>query len=333
MAEAVRSKLSVTVGALLALVTAAPALAGNGGFAPVPPESPGAEGITETWWIVTAFILGIFVLVEGLLVAFVIRYRRRRRARDADGAQIHGSNRLETMWTIAPVGILAVIAVVVFAKLPGISNVPEASAGEENLVVEVEGRQYYWQYRYPNGVVAVDTLRAPLGRTVELRLTAPEWDVIHSWWVPALAGKKDAIPGTTNTLWFAAQRVGTFRGQCAELCGLNHARMWTTVEVLPEAEFDEWLATRREEQTAGTSPLGEEQWVGVCAKCHRLDGSGGLAAGARPVTSSALVNDPERMERLLRGGQRAMPPVGRGWSDEQMQAMTDYLGERFGSGD
>ncbi len=129
MAEAVRSKLFLPVGALLALVIAAPALAGNGGFAPVPPESPNAEGITQTWWIITGLILGVFVLVEGLLISFVIRYRRRRRARDADGAQIHGSNRLETMWTIGPVLILFAIATVVFVKLPGISNVPAASAG------------------------------------------------------------------------------------------------------------------------------------------------------------------------------------------------------------
>lgn len=332
MAQAVRTKLPVIVGALTALVSAVPALAGNGGFAPVSPASPGAEGITETWWIISVFILVIFAVVEGLLVVFLVRYRRRRRAREADGAQVHGSNRLETMWTIAPVVILFVIAVVVLVKLPGIANVPKAAAGGENLVIEVEGRQYYWQYRYPNGVVTIDTLRAPLGRTVELRVTAPAQDVIHSWWVPALAGKMDAVPGRTNTLWFQAQRTGTFRGQCAELCGLNHARMWTSVEVLPEAEFDAWLSGRRRAQTAGTSPLGEETWVGVCAKCHRLNGAGGLAAGAPPVEGSALVGDPQRMERLLRNGQRAMPSVGRDWTAEQIQATTDYLQERFGSG-
>jgi len=332
MAQAVRSKLLLIVGALIALATAAPAAAGNGGFAPVPPESPNAEGITQTWWIITAFILAIFVLVEGLLVAFLIRYRRRRRARDADGAQIHGSTRLETMWTLGPVVILFVIATAVFILLPGISNVPEATAGSENLVVEVEGRQYYWLYRYPNGVVTIDTLRAPLDRVVELKVTAPDSDVIHSWWVPALAGKIDAIPGRVNSLWFQAEKTGAFQGQCAELCGLNHAKMFTTVEVLPEAEFDRWLATRREEQTAGTSDLGEEQWNGACAGCHGLDGKGGAAANAPGVAGSILLDDPAAIDRLLENGQRAMPPVGRGWSDEQMTAMTDYLQERFGSG-
>jgi cytochrome c oxidase subunit 2 len=330
MAQAVRFPRALTACALVALAVAAPAQAGNGGFAPVPPESPNAEGITQTWWIITAFVLAIFVLVETLLVLFVVRYRRRSRARDADGAQVHGSNRLETMWTLGPVLILFVIAVVVFAKLPGIANVPSARAGEENLVVEVEGRQYYWQYRYPNGVVSVERLRAPVDRTVELQVTAPDWDVIHSWWVPALAGKIDAIPGRENTLWFRAQRTGTFVGQCAELCGLNHARMLTAVEVLPAAEFDRWLATQREEQTAGTSSLGEEQWNGACANCHGLDGRGGVAADAPGVAGSALLDDTEAIERLLVDGQGAMPPVGRGWSDEQLSAMTSYLRERFG---
>ncbi len=327
-----RSKLCVTVGALTALVSAAaaPALAGNAGFAPVPPESPGAEGITQTWWIVSIFILAIFLLVEGLLIVFLVRYRRGRRARDADGAQVHGSTRLETIWTVAPVVVLAVIGATVFLKLPVVSDVPAAPPGEENLVVEVQGRQYYWQYRYPNGVVTIDTLRAPLGRTVELRLTAPDWDVIHSWWVPALAGKWDAIPGKVNTLWFQAERVGSFEGQCAELCGLNHARMGITVEVLPAAGFDDWLATRREEQTAGTSALGEEEWTGVCAKCHGLDGGGSLVPGAPTLVGNPLLGEPERLERLLENGQGAMPPVGRNWTDEQLTALTDYLQERFG---
>ncbi len=189
------------------LADASGALAGNGGFAPVPPESPNAEGISQSWWFVTAFVLAIFLLVEVLLVVFVVRYRRRNRPRDADGAQIHGANRLELAWTIAPVVILFAIAAFVFAKLPGIQDVPAATGGEENLVVEVTGTQFTWEYRYPNGVVAIDRLRAPEGRTVELEVTAPDWDVVHSWWIPALGGKIDAIPGKVNTTWFRGEAL------------------------------------------------------------------------------------------------------------------------------
>lgn len=328
MPSTVWFKAVVTAGALVALLaSAAPALAGNGGFAPVSPESPNAEGITSSYWFVSAFCLGIFLLVEVLLVLFVVRYRRRGRPRDADGAQIHGANRLEIAWTLFPVVILFAIAIFVFAKLPGIQDVPAATGGTENLVIDVTGTQFAWEYRYPNGVVAIDRLRAPQGRTVELRVTAPEWDVIHSWWVPALGGKVDAIPGTVNETWFRAKRAGVFQGQCAELCGLYHAKMTAAVEVLPAAEFDDWLAQRATAQSEGSSPLGEELWDGSCAKCHGLEGEGGF--GPR-IAGTGLVSDAEAIERLVREGRGAMPPVGRDWSDTQLRALTEYLEANLG---
>ena len=333
MTPPVRSRLLATVtAAIAALALAVPALAGNGGFAPVPPQSPNAEGISQSYWFITAFILGIFVLVEALLVAFLIRFRRNRRARHADGAQIHGSSRLETMWTVGPVLILFAIAVFVFVKLPGIKDVPAASAGEPNLVVKVTGRQYYWQFEYPNGVIAIDSLRAPVDGVVELDVTAPPYDVIHSWWIPALGGKIDAIPGRVNHTWFKARKAGTFTGQCAELCGLNHARMLARVEAMPRAEFDAWLAERKAQQDAGTSPLGREAYDGVCAKCHGLAGEGKVAVNAPQLQGSSLVSDEAGIERLLRNGQNLMPAVGRGWSDTEMKAMTSYLKERFARG-
>jgi cytochrome c oxidase subunit 2 len=327
------SKPLATIGAIVAvLVWTAPALAGNGGFAPVPPESPNAEGITQSYWFITAFALAILVLVEGLLIAFVVRFRRRRRDRYADGAQIHGSSRLETMWTVGPVLIVFAILAFVFVKLPGIQDAPAARAGEEHLVVKVTGRQYYWQYEYPNGVIAIDQLRAPADAVVELDVTAPSFDVIHSWWIPALGGKIDAIPGRVNRTWFKAEHTGVFSGQCAELCGLNHARMLAKVEVLPQTEFDTWLAERENQQASGDSPLGREQYEGACAKCHGLGGEGGVAADAPPLRGSSLVDDEKAIENVLREGRGQMPAVGRDWTATQMQAMTDYLKERLGSG-
>jgi cytochrome c oxidase subunit 2 len=306
---------------------ASSALGGNGGFAPVPPESPNAEGINQSYWFVSAFALGIFLLVEVLLVMFVVRYRRRNRPRMADGAQVHGANRLELAWTVGPVLVLFAIAAFVFAKLPGIQDVPAASAGEENLVVDVIGTQFSWEYHYPNGVVAVDTMRAPEGRTVELHVTAPDWDVIHSWWIPALGGKIDAIPGTINHTWFRAERAGVFPGQCAELCGIYHAKMTAAAEVLPAAEFDAWLEERSSQQADGSSPLGEELWEGSCAKCHGLDGEG--AYGPR-LAGTELVEDREAVIRVLREGRGLMPPVGRDWDDGQLAAITDYLEQDLG---
>ena len=226
--------LLATTGALLLVAVLAPvAFAQNGGFAPVPPESPNAERISDMWVFVSIFIVAIFVLVEVLLVTFIWRYRRRRRERFDDGAQIHGATSLELIWTVAPVVILFLIGGFVFYKLPGIADIPSASArGEERLDVRVTGRQYSWQYEYANGAVAIDTLRAPVGVPVRLEVTAPDDDVIHSWWIPALGGKIDAIPGVVNETWFEAERPGVYAGQCAELCGLEHANMLASVEVL-----------------------------------------------------------------------------------------------------
>jgi cytochrome c oxidase subunit II len=325
----VRRLLFLLAGLVLVAATAAPQALAQ--LTPVAPESPNAEGIRSSYLFVSVFVVAIFVLVEGLLIAFVVRYRRRKRERFEDGAQIHGATRLELLWTAFPVVVLFLIGAFVLIELPGIRNVPAAetpagadTAGGE-LEIRVTGRQFYWQYDYPNGAVAIDTMRAPAGVPVRLIVTAPDQDVIHSWWIPALGGKIDAIPGRVNETWFQAARPGTYRGQCAELCGVEHAKMLASVEVLPRADFDAWLAQRREEQAARTSvSLGEELWAGACAKCHGLAGEGGV--GPR-VAGSATLADPRAIENLTRNGRRAMPAVGAGWSAEQMDALTTHLQE------
>ncbi len=98
-----------------------------------------------------------------------------------------------------------------FVKLPTIDDVPASAAGSQNLVVDVIGTQFTWQFRYPNGVATIDRMRAPEGRTVELHITSPDWDVIHSWWIPALGGKMDAIPGKLNKTWFKASASASSR--------------------------------------------------------------------------------------------------------------------------
>ncbi len=210
---------------LWALALSGAAFAGNGGIAPVEPASPNAEGIRESYLWVAIFTGAIFLLVQGTLIWFIVRYRARNRARAEDGAQVHGNTNLELAWTVAPVLILAAIGSFVFYKLPGIQDVPSASAQGGRVDVRVEGYRYYWNFTYPNGVIAVDNLRAPVGQTVKLDVSAPDFDVIHSWWIPALGGKFDAIPGTTNVTWFNANAPGIYRGQCAEFCGIQHANM------------------------------------------------------------------------------------------------------------
>jgi cytochrome c oxidase subunit II len=320
----VRAKLLVLGGLLAVAALSTPvALASNGGFTPVEPASPNADGIADSFWFISIFVVAIFVLVEGLLIAFAVRYRRRKRARFDDGADIHGATKLELMWTAAPVLVLFAIAAFVFVKLPGIKDVPTAGAGSSQFEIRVEGHQFYWQFEYPNGVFAIDTMRAPAGVPVSLEVTAPDDDVIHSWWIPALGGKIDAIPGRINTTWFQADE-GTYVGQCAELCGLQHAHMLASVEVMPQEEFDAWLQERRADQSASGALLGEEMWAGVCAKCHGPSGEGGI--GPR-LAGSATLSEPEAIENIVRNGRGEMPAVGADWSDEQLSALTTYLQE------
>ncbi|MGH3065435.1 MAG: cytochrome c oxidase subunit II [Gaiellaceae bacterium] len=293
-------------------------------FAPVTPESPNAEGIRDSYLFVSIFVVGIFVLVEGLLVAFIVKYRRRNRPRFEDGAPIAGTTRIELVWTVFPVVVLFLVAAFVFIELPGIKNIPSAGAGGQ-LEISVTGRQFYWQYEYPNGVIAIDDMAAPAGVPVRLKVSAPDSDVIHSWWIPALGGKIDAIPGTVNETWFEVENPGVYTGQCAELCGLEHAQMLASVEVLPEDEFAAWLEGRLMAQTTGSGEeLGKEQWEGVCAKCHGLAGEGGI--GPR-IAGSLTLGDSDELVSLVRNGRGAMPAVGADWTDEQMKALTVYLEE------
>ena len=313
---------SLVVAVLIALAAAGAAVAGNGGVAPVEPMSPNAERINETYYWISIFTGAILVGVHVALIWFIVRYRRRRRARSEDGAQVHGNTSLELVWTVVPVLILVAIGSFVFYKLPGIQDVPAASADGGRVDVTVDGARYYWNFEYPNGVIAVDKLRAPVGQNVRLEITAPDNDVIHSWWVPALGGKFDAIPGHVNVTWFNASAPGVYRGQCAEFCGIQHAEMKAEVEALPREEFEAWLEEEARAQEAGTSDLGEQTFAGACAKCHGLAGEGDI--GLR-LQGNALLADAAAIEQVVRQGRRTMPPIGTDWSDRQMKALTDYL--------
>lgn len=331
MPAAVRRPLLLTALLALALAVAGPALADNAGFTPVTPESPGAEAINASYKWVLFFTGAIFVIVQGALLWFIVRYRRRRRDRLDDGAQVHGNTNLELAWTIAPVLILVAIGGFVFYKLPEIVDAPAANAaGEQELVVTVKGYRFYWQYEYPNGVVTLDRMRAPADRNVRVRITAPDWDVIHSWWIPAVGGKFDAIPGHVNESWFRVRNPALLKGQCGEFCGIQHAAMLAELEVMPAGEFDEWYEQEGAAQEAGESEdFGAQIYAAACAKCHGPEGEGDIGPA---LAANALVNDAEAIEEVVRNGRGAMPPVGRDWSERQMDALTTYLQEEFGSG-
>ncbi len=308
-----RTAFATLATSIVALATSAIAYAGNAGFLPGDPHSPNAHRITSAFIFVSIFTGLIFVIVEGALIAFIIKYRRGKRSRTVEGPQIHGSTRLEIIWTVFPAVILAVIGAFVFYELPGIVNAPNASAADQTTI-QVEGHQYYWLFRYPNGAISIDNMVAPADQVVNEDVIGYDYDVIHSWWVIDLGGKNDAIPGRVNHTWFKAP-AGTYIARCAELCGLQHALMNAKVNVVPRAEYDQFIAQRA--ANASGTPLGHEEWTGVCQKCHKLDQPYvGPALGGNPVLA-----DPKGMATLLRHGIGQMPAVGKNWTNAQINAL------------
>ena len=317
--------LAVVLVAVGSLVFAAGAAAHEKGLRPVDPVSPNVERSTEIYYLLLVIGGLVFFSVMVPLAFFAVRFRSGRRDRSFEGPQIRGNTNLELAWTAVPVVLLAIVAGFVLYKLPGIQDVTQA--GDREVRVRVEGRRFYWQYEYPNGVIAINRLRAPVDETVELEITAPDGDVNHSYWVPPLGGKFDAIPGTTTETQFRATRTGIYRGQCGEFCGIQHAAMLASVDVMPHAAFDRWLATEARAQRAGTSDLGRQLWVGVCSQCHDVDALGNQVAGqvAPPLRGNRAVARADDVERIVRHGRGAMPAVGQGWSERQMRALIRYL--------
>ncbi len=317
MPPGVRRRALVLVLALTgALVAGGAASAGTGGLLPPTPHSPNAHRITDAYIFVLAFTGAIFLLVEGALVAFAIRYRRGKRARTAEGPQIHGALRLEVIWTVVPVLILAAIGTFIFYKLPGITGPPAASAANETTI-RIEGRQFYWMFHYPNGAVSLGTMVAPANEVVHETIVSPTNDVSHSWWVPNLGGQLDTIPGRTNHTWFEGS-PGTYAARCAELCGIQHAVMTARVELVPRSVYERFIAERKANDRGVA--LGKEEYRYACETCHRLNQIYiGGALGGNP-----LMKDRKGIEGILRLGVGKMPAVASDWSDAQIDALVAY---------
>lgn len=258
-----RRRLTTAV-SLFGAVGAASLLLAPAAFANfITPESggsPNADQIHSLYMIILYIAAAVFVIVEGALVYSVYRFRAKK---NRVAAQIHGNTRLEIGWTVAAALILVVLTVVTFVKLPSIVNPPNSDANGlvlsatlnpptppngKKLTVCIQGRQFIWRYVYGGSCLnhyfenklpySYTTMVVPVHTTVQLDIQAN--DVIHSWWIPSLGGKVDAVPGYTTYTWFKALHTGTFRGQCAQLCGTGHAAMIAFVKVVTPAQYVAW---------------------------------------------------------------------------------------------
>ncbi|MBI3915018.1 MAG: cytochrome c oxidase subunit II [Chloroflexi bacterium] len=233
------------------------------------PASTNAAMVTNLFNLIFGVSVVVFVIVEVLLVYSVLRFRRK--SNDEMPTQIHGNSRLEIAWTLAP----AIVLVIVFAfTLQTLNAIEETPANA--LKVKVTGYQWWWAAEYPElGVTTASELHVPVNQAVSFTLESK--DVIHSFWVPELGGKRDVVPGKVNTTWFRPTKVGTFYGQCAEFCGVAHANMRFAIIVETQEDFNKWVGDQKKDPAAPVSDLakqGEQEFLkGICIACHTVNGT------------------------------------------------------------
>jgi cytochrome c oxidase subunit II len=228
--------------------------------------SPNANDIHSLYKIILYIAAVVFFVVEGALVYAVWAFRAKKHP---VAEQIHGNTKLEIGWTAGAAGILVILTIVTFIKLPGIIDAPNSDPGAilsasltqptppngKHLTICVQGRQFIWRYVYGSGCnknsffqrlpYSYTEMVVPAGVTVDLLIQSS--DVIHAWWVPSLGGKVDAVPGYTTYTWFKALHANElYHGQCAQLCGRQHAFMVAEVKVVTPAQYTAWLAQQKQ---------------------------------------------------------------------------------------
>jgi len=220
------------------------------------PESVSTYGpdIDRLFYAIYYVTNAVFFAVQGTLIAFLFLYRHRD---DRRATYTHGNTTLEIVWTIAPLIIVLGIAAYSFVELQ--KNFQPITG--EQMTVVVSGHQFGWEYDYDNGVVVhqegsltsdVTPFVVPVNTLVKLQFRGT--DVIHSWWVPAISGKTDAVPGYDNFSWLKIDKAGQWRGECAELCGAGHASMQIIVQAMDQSEYDAWMAKQKSAASPSASP-------------------------------------------------------------------------------
>jgi cytochrome c oxidase subunit II len=300
---------------------------------------------TLTFWIAVV----VFVIVEGVLVFALVKFRHKpgRRA-----AQFHGNTRAEIILVLLPALLLMFVAVPTVAAIFDLDREPE-----DALPINVVGRQFWWEFQYPDelgGFSTANEMHIPAGVPIRLTLEGDiiNRDVIHSFWVPRLAGKTDVIPGRINHMTLEADAPGEYRGQCAEFCGLSHANMRLMVIAHEQSEFESWAAAQAQPAETPVSSLalrGEQLFVegsqdGVfaagppCAACHTIDGLEGATGTMGPNltrvagrdTFGALMFDldEENLRTWLRDPPAMKPGVRMpdlGLTGDEIDALVAYL--------
>ncbi len=304
------------------------------------PASTPAFAIRDLSWLVLGISAVIFVVVAGLLAYGVVRFRRRAGDDGREPPQVYGSNQIEMAWTVVPFLIVVVLFLATARYIFGIEG---QEPGPGAVHVTVVGNQWWWEIRYPDlGIVTANELHVPVSdpaNPTPTFLKLQSADVIHSFWVPQLAGKVDVIPNKTNRVWIEPHTPGAYVGQCAEFCGLQHAGMLLRVIVHPKPEFARWVASQQAPaEDAPAARAGRELFESIaCVNCHTVRGTpakgvfgpdlthlmsrttlGAGVARNTPENLRAWVHDPASLKPGA-----LMPPMG--LSREDTDRVVAYL--------
>jgi cytochrome c oxidase subunit 2 len=303
-------------------------------------ESTPARAIVDLSMLVFGITTVIFVVVAGLLIVAIVKFRATPANADREPAQVYGSTQIELAWTIVPVLIVVVLFAATARVIHAIQDAPQPANA---LAVTVIGHQFWWEYRYPAlGIVTANELHIPVsdpGRPRPTFLTLLSADTDHSFWIPQLGGKTDLIPNRVNRLWMDPLRPGIFLGQCAQYCGLQHAKMLQRVSVDTPEEFEAWA--RRQQQPAvedESASVGRRIFeTTACINCHTVRGT--VANGRfgpdlthlmsrATIASGAAENTAETLRRWLKNPAAIKPGSlmpAMNVSDAELDALTRYM--------
>jgi len=288
------------------------------------PKTEAAQKIQDLYVLIFWLAVAVFILTQGGLLWVLWRFRARPGHELPE--QTHGNTTLEIGWTIAPAVILVIMAVPTIRTIFELESAPPAQAsGLPPLVVEVVGKQWWWEFRYPeirkpNGepLVTANEMVIPTGRTVYLHIISD--NVIHSFWVQQLMGKIDAMPNHENKIWFTAEDPGQYFGQCAEYCGIQHAQMRMNVIAMAPADYEAWAqrSAQPTEPVTDIAKAGAEAFVANgCAGCHTVDGNPTAVGvigpnlshfGSRTTLAAGILqNTPENLAAWIQDPQAIKP--------------------------
>jgi cytochrome c oxidase subunit 2 len=304
------------------------------------PESTPAHSIMRLSVLVLVIAGVIFVVVTSLLAYAVIRFRRRPNDDGTEPAQIYGSGPVEAAWTTVPILIVAVLTLTTARVIHEIQDARQPAGAVE---VQVIGHQWWWEFRYPKlGIVTANEMHVPVSQVDGRRPTFLDLrsaDVVHSFWVPRLAGKTDLIPNKINSMWIEPERTGLFLGQCAKYCGTQHAKMLLRVYVDTPEDFDRWVqGQKKSAQTDPTVAAGRRVFEQTaCINCHAVRGTVGDGRFGPDLThlmsrdtigSGALSNSPEMLRGWIKAPDTLKPGVlmpAMNLNPDDLDKLTAYL--------